>query len=87
MHCSGGHWRQGVDVGSHLQRELPPLASTPFVCRPGDLRVKDVRTVALHMSYRIGNGAQVHPLNTVGASNPNGMHYKMPVRGTNEKIV
>ena len=70
-----------------FKRELPPLAGTPFVCRPGDLRAKDVRTVALHMSYRIGNGAQVHPLTTVGASNPNGTHYKMLVRGTNEKIV
>ena len=65
-----------------FERELPSLAGTPF-----DLRVKDVRTVALHMSYRIGNGAHVHPLTSVGASNPNGTHNKMLVRGTNEKIV
>ena len=39
------------------------------------------------LSYRIGNGVQVHPLTSVGASNPNGTHNKMLVRGTNEKIV
>ena len=31
--------------------------------------------------------AWVHPLASVGASNPNGTHNKMLVRGTNEKIV
>ena len=70
-----------------FKRELPSLDGSPFVCGTGHLRVKDVRTVALHMSYRIGNGVQVHPLAFVGASNPNGTHNKMLVRGTNEKIV
>ena len=70
-----------------FKRGLPSLAGTPFLCRQGDLRVKDVRTAALHMSYRIGNGVQVHPLTSVGASNPNRTHKRMLVRGTNEKIV
>ena len=39
-----------------FKREMPSLAGSPFVCRPGDMRVKDVRIVVLHMSYRIGNG-------------------------------
>ena len=73
--------------GLIFKRELPSLAGTPFVCRPGDLRVKDARTVALHMSYRIRNGAQVHPLTSVGASNPSRTQNKMLVRGTNERIV
>ena len=43
-----------------FKRELPSLGGSCFVSGTGHLRVKDVCTVALHMSYHIGNGVQVH---------------------------